>query len=105
MNNKIKMDKLLELFKMLRVILVSEGDGNWIRGVDSIIFSLSPKSISTSSDEEAIRYAESTYKAMFRGNGSFSDFYIWRDDFEERVYENEKLDILKDKIWSEFGCK
>lgn len=67
MSNKIKMDKLLELFKMLRVILVSEGDGNWIRGVDSIIFSLSPKSISTSSDEEAIRYAESTYKAMFRG--------------------------------------
>lgn len=42
---------------------------------------------------------------MFRGNGSFSDFYIRRDDFGERAYENEKLDVLKDKIFCDFGCK
>ncbi len=52
-----------------------------------------------------IRYTESTDKAMFRGNGSFSDFYIRRDDFGARAYENEKLDVLKDKIFCDFGCK
>ncbi|WP_264673182.1 MULTISPECIES: hypothetical protein [unclassified Psychrobacter] len=37
---------------------------------------------------------------MNNGNGSFSDFYIWREDFDERVVENNKFIEIKDKIGS-----
>ena len=37
---------------------------------------------------------------MNRGNGSFSDFYIWRGDFDQRVVENNKFIEIKDEIGS-----
>ncbi|PJG58426.1 hypothetical protein [Aeromonas cavernicola] len=102
MNQETKITRLLELFKKLRGILASEDDKNWIRGIEAIIFDLSSQEAIVGNEDEVVRYVEYTYKGMCRGNGSFSDFYIWRDDFEERVSENEKLNNLKEKIWREF---
>uniref|UniRef100_UPI003318CEDF hypothetical protein n=1 Tax=Psychrobacter sp. TB20-MNA-CIBAN-0197 TaxID=3140453 RepID=UPI003318CEDF len=47
-----------------------------------------------------IKSIGNTYSFMNNGNGSFSDFYIWREDFDERVVENNKFIEIKDKIGS-----
>ena len=37
---------------------------------------------------------------MNSGNGSFSDFFIWREDFNERVEANKVLKNLRNDITS-----
>jgi hypothetical protein len=103
MDNRTKASNLLALFKTLRAILVAEGEGNWLRGIDLIIDALTPPQSGERDFEEALRYAESTYKSMLGGSGSFSEFYIWRDDFDERVKENDMLEKIKNDIWDTFG--
>jgi len=39
---------------------------------------------------------------MNAGNGSFSDFHIWREDFDERLKANTELSKITDAIWREF---
>jgi len=34
--------------------------------------------------------------------GSFSDYCIWKEDFEERVRANQELYGLTDKLWRIF---
>jgi len=101
-DNNVKVQKLLALFKSLRDILIAESEENWVRGIDLIIEALMHSSPSERDVEEALRYAETTYKSMLGGNGSFSDFCVWRDDFDERVRENEKLEKIKNEIWDTF---
>ncbi|WP_407333308.1 hypothetical protein [Enterovibrio sp. 27052020O] len=101
MNTKDKSEELLKLFVELRKILANENDSNWIRGIDLIIAALSQIDKSEKKDfEETLDYVSETYKSMVSGNGSFADFYIWRDEFKERKKENEKLDVLRSDIWS-----
>ncbi|MBC8947155.1 hypothetical protein Xind_03705 [Xenorhabdus indica] len=35
---------------------------------------------------------------MFRSYGGFAEYFIWRDDFNERVKANEALDKIKNYI-------
>ena len=39
---------------------------------------------------------------MHGGMGSFSDYCIWKEDFEERVRANQELYGLTDKLWRIF---
>jgi hypothetical protein len=39
---------------------------------------------------------------MNAGNGSFSDFYIWRNEFTERIEANNEVTSLTESIWREF---
>lgn len=41
-----------------------------------------------------------TWKTMDKGNGSFSEYFIWRDDFDERVRLNKIYQKIKDNIWN-----
>ena len=35
---------------------------------------------------------------MYGGNGSFSDYHLWHDDYNERVKSNIPLDSIKSNI-------
>lgn len=35
---------------------------------------------------------------MYGGNGSFSDYHLWHDDYNERVKRNIPLDSIKINI-------
>jgi hypothetical protein len=96
MDNKIRVRKLLKLFLELKKIMICERENNWIRGIDLIINSLRQ----SENADETIRYVSATYKSMSSGSNSFSDFFIWREDFDERVLANGELDKLKEDIWS-----
>jgi len=69
--------KLLIEFMNLKNILINDGERNWIRGVLSIIEKL---------------------RLMYGGNGSFSDYHLWHDDYNERVKRNIPLDSIKSNI-------
>jgi len=101
MNNVQKSNDLLRLFNELKQIMINENEDNWIRGVNLIIESLTPPDYGgKGSVDEAVRYVETTYRNMVSGNGSFSDFFIWRDDFDEREKVNRKLDSVRSDIWN-----
>lgn len=100
MNNVQKCKYLLRLFNELKQIMINEKENNWIRGINLIIKTLTPPDYGGKGNaDEAVRYVEYTYRNMASGNGSFSDFFIWRDDFEEREKANKKLDRIKKDIW------
>ena len=100
MYNKTLSEELLNEFKKLRCILISEKENNWIRGIDSIIEKLE-WSVNDKCDDPVFFFHSScdTWKMMDKGNNSFSDYYIWRDDFDERVRLNKIYQNVKGKIW------
>ena len=91
-------DRGVELFDELRKLLDAEGETNWIRGVKSAIASLKCDD-NDSAKEAALKDACSVFESMHGGAGSFSDFCIWRDDFDERKRANEVFSRLCDEIW------
>jgi len=101
MYNKTLSEELLNEFKKLRCILIGENENNWMRGVDSIIEKLE-WSTNNKCNDPCYFFNSScdTWKTMDAGNGSFSEYYIWRDDFDERVRLNKIYHNIKDKIWS-----
>lgn len=82
--------KALHLATELHALLLEHGERNWIRGVSHVSAAL---------EEEDFASAASLYKTMLSGNGSFSDFYIHAEDFEERRRLNKPLDQLRDSLW------
>jgi Zn-finger domain-containing protein len=96
---KIFADLLIE-FEFLKKILEKEHEKNWMRGVLAIIEKLDIcLNKEGTSEKESLEEACDTWKTMEQGNGSFTDFYIWRDDEKERSEANKFLDSVRSKIW------
>lgn len=91
-----KVNKLLQYFVELREIMLMEEENNWIRGIRLIITCLEDVNLT---EEEKLKETFKTFSMMNSGNGSFSDFYIWRDDINQRVELNHKLEEVKNNIW------
>lgn len=91
--------KLLIEFLDLKKILINDGERNWIRGVLSIIEKLRV-SIDSLGVESATycKDACDTWRLMYGGNGSFSDYHLWHDNYNERVKRNIPLDSIKSNI-------
>lgn len=100
MSDLDKLLRLSELFTHIRDILIRENEDSWIRGINSILSQINYSLASNEDAKSTIRDIYYRYGLMNRGNGSFSDFYIWREDFDERVIENNKFIEIKDKIGS-----
>ncbi|SET18970.1 hypothetical protein [Thorsellia anophelis] len=96
----VKCEKLLFLFTSLSIILKSENETNWSLGVNNIISQLTPPNYGELLDPyKAFQSVSSMYRLMEGGYGSFSDFYVWREDFDTRKKLNEELNMIKEKIW------
>ena len=100
MSDLYKLARLADLFTQIRDILIQENENNWIRGINSILNQINYSLASNEEAKSTIRDIYYSYSLMNRGNGSFSDFYIWREDFAERVIENNKFIEIKDEIGS-----
>ena len=100
MNYTDELIKLNLLFNKLREILIQENEHNYIRGINVIINRMK-HSLEYNEDAKAtIKSVGDTYFFMNSGNGSFSDFFIWREDFDERVEANKVLKKLRNDITS-----
>ena len=100
MSDLDKLVRLNELFIQMRDVLIQEHEDNWIRGINLILNQIDYSLASNEEAKSTIRDIYYSYSLMNRGNGSFSDFYIWREDFAERVIENNKFIEIKDEIGS-----
>ena len=100
MSDLDKLARLADLFTQIRDILIQENESNWIRGINSILNQINYSLASNEEAKSTIRDIYYSYSLMNRGNGSFSDFYIWREDFDQRVVENNKFIEIKDEIGS-----
>ena len=98
MNDKDKLLKLHEYFIKLKDILINENEGNWIKAINSILNDIQ-FSLDNEQDVKAtIRNIRYKYYLLNSGNGSFTDFYVHRDNFNERVEANKLLDDIKANI-------
>ena len=100
MSDLDKLVRLADLFTQIRDILIQENEDNWIRGINSILNQINYLLENNENIKDTIKSIGNTYSFMNNGNGSFSDFYIWREDFDERVIENNKFIEIKDEIGS-----
>ena len=80
----------------LNEILTIEGQSNVIIGITKCISILDDSSIQ---EEVALFEVKSLCKSMLQPKAPLSEFHIWRDDFEERLKLNNKLDENRDKLY------
>jgi hypothetical protein len=100
MDNTNELIKLNMLFNKLKVILLQENEDNFIRGINSILDMIQSSLDCNENSKATIKSVGNTYSFMNSGNGSFSDFFIWREDFNERVEANKVLTNLRNDITS-----
>lgn len=93
-----KLRELHKLFVDLVNILEQESEKNWIHAIKPILERIDYGLSRSCEYEEIINYVSINFKAINAGNGSFSDFYIWRDDFADRKRANLHLATLKNEI-------
>lgn len=86
---------IFSLLTELEQLLRAQGETNWLRGVEA--------ARSAIARPEGFDDAKSIYKTMCQGNGSFSDYNVWHEDFEARRKLNEPLDRLRGDLWDAFG--
>lgn len=84
-----------ELLLQLESLLRARGEQNWVRGVTAVRVALA--------SADGMEGARSIYASMNRGAGSFADYNVWVEDFDERVELNQPLDRLRAELWQRFG--
>lgn len=100
--NKIDLKIILDLqslFEEIHGLLIREKEDDWIRGVRSILNMLKDSGNENIDIDEVYKKVKTSYRSMNSGQGSFADFMIWRDDFDEREKINKKFSRLADDAW------
>ena len=100
MSNNKKLVELNRYFLELKNILIQENEDNWIRGINAILNGIQSALKLNKNAKATIISVGDTYSFMNSGNGSFSDFFIWREDFDERLEANKVLTNLRNNITS-----
>lgn len=53
--------------------------------------------------KEVFARVRESYKGLFPPHGGLTDFFVWREDFNERLVANRRLDAVKAELDDEFG--
>jgi hypothetical protein len=98
--------RLSDLYQSLINLINSEGSNNQTsyallvldRGIGTIEDALDLKNERTLLLETTLRELCKDYKSMYPPHGGFTEYFIWRENFEERVAANQKLSAIKEEI-------
>lgn len=101
--NASTINELVDTFEKIHDILLREKEDNWIRGINSIRDRLRVANTSDSNIDDIYKEVGTSYRHMNGGSGSFADFMVWRDDFDERERLNQEFEALADKAWKLLG--
>jgi hypothetical protein len=113
MNNSIGQSKeliqLKDLFQELLRILETEGDqevhyakSELRKDIQMIEDILNHNSADLN---EVFLEVKESYQSMYPPRGGLTDFFIWREDFEERRKANQPLNHIKDELNKILGVK
>ena len=95
------MNKVQELFTELEEQLRKYGDNSILNQYQLVKTAISILE-SDAPMEEKFSETEDIYKALYPARGGLSDFYVWRDDFDERLAINEPFSRIGDALWKIF---
>jgi hypothetical protein len=102
--NKIIINRVKELFQQLLLILETEGDDevNYAKkelaqNIEALEGVLS-NNVDAAEAQEVLGQIKTSYKSMYPPRGGLSDFFVWREDYEERVKANKQLDDIQSEL-------
>lgn len=88
--------ELTEIFLAIYRTMEQEGDDQWLRAVEGIIAGLQQDE----GDREAVLNAFYAYDAIEAGYGSFSDYFLWRDDPYVMRAVNAPFEAMRNRAWA-----
>jgi len=91
------LDEIKDLLEELLAMIEAEGDEYKFRGFGEAL----KMADAATEDPEIARELGNRIVSMFRGfgSGTFNDYGIWRDDFEERRALNSRLEELSNRLY------
>lgn len=97
------LEELGDMFKELLIILEKEGDSEvkYAKTVlNKIVIDIENILVNSNTINLTEVFYEITqdYKSLYPTKSGLSEFFIWRDSYDERVKANKKLDNLKNNI-------
>ena len=92
---------VVQLLSELRALLVSQGEANWLRGIDAALSELTSADGKLNAD--GFVNARSIYRTMTAGGRGFSEYFVWSEDEAKRLRENQRLDEVRSRLWKAFG--
>lgn len=102
MESNTKLNEINYALNEIIKILKTENENIWIESFKKMQTNVQMAIDSSVTESEVRIYLEDALKSIYKGNGSFSDFSIWRDNFNERVRLNkifeEKVKSLKELL-------
>jgi hypothetical protein len=96
--------KILNLSKELLGILEREGKGEVNFAIRELTYMIDVLTNNLKKDnicdKKVLEEIKEIYKGLYPPHGGLTDFFIWRDDIEERRKENHCLDRISDELWN-----
>jgi hypothetical protein len=96
------LSRVREFFKALLDILETEGDYEIDYAQNELKNNISLIDEALKNDAADLRAIFSeirrSYQSMYPPHGGLTDFFVWRDDFEERRKANQPLDQIKENL-------
>jgi hypothetical protein len=96
-----KIESLIGLYSNLLKILETYGRGeiaSQIRVIKKVLEFLISLSSSTELEEKHINEVRKMHESLFPPRGGLSDFFIWSNDYDERIQLNEPLENVRKEI-------
>ena len=84
----------------LRALLQKEGETKYRRVIEAAIGELSNEDGTV--NISGFDNARSVFKTMTAGRRGFAEYYIHRENEDERITANKELDDLRSKVWTAF---
>jgi hypothetical protein len=104
-NNKENLlEHILEKYKELLKILKTEGDESVSFAKDKLkrdimnIEETLAGNISQTDFNEILHLVKANYSRMYPVRGGLTEFFVWRDDFDERMKANKLLNEIKAEL-------
>ena len=99
MNPYDRAARLLQHFRALEVLLERERAQEWLRPIAEIVKALEPPFSDVRQCLETIEEAKRRFDSWHKSKGGFSEFYVHREDFKERLAANNELEAIRKAIY------
>jgi hypothetical protein len=100
LNTKCQQVRLL--LSQIEHILNLENEINWIRPFRGMLQIMNDASVEQQDKFRALEEVWYILRNIYRGAGSFSDYYIERANIGEQIKANEEFDRLTTELWEIF---
>lgn len=94
-------NRIQQLYIELEEVLRKYGDNSILNQYQLVKTAISILESSAELEEKYNEVAD-IYKALYPARGGLSEFYIWKDDFDERMAINEPFTRIKEELWEIF---